>query len=168
MMKRTGRVYSFPDGEQFPIREADIGTRIVVTARDVNKGEPGNPHGCPIACSAKRNGASHAAISATVAYIVTRIRKKVFAIRYLVPMHTRRAIIRFDRTGKLPQEGFEFAAVTESHSYEAKVKQNHKHYDTYIRGVGEKEYNRKRRANTGKRYKRITIRHLSGHISKEA
>ena len=155
---RVRRRYRFPNGHEYPVLESREGIYIRVLATDLRKAKKKDPGGCAIAVAARRAcGSPDAFIAGTVAYIVMPIDGVKVAVRFSVPVSTREAIKKFDRTGKMPAEGFRLKPLEKSRRAVNKKKANDR------RPAGQRRW-KPSAARKARRDSLRTYRYMTGHV----
>jgi hypothetical protein len=100
----------FWKGQQ--IVEADFDIYLYANREDASKATPKDPEQCVLAQAAKRLFDSRAvAVFRTVAYMDLALEEGRQLYRFEVPRKTRDALIKYDRTGEFPPNGFLFRAI---------------------------------------------------------
>jgi hypothetical protein len=99
---------------------------LMPNKEDIRKATPRNPRACALHNAACRMfEIPNCAIGGRWAYIPQKDeRGKWYIARMQAPMSTRRAIKKFDTTGKMPEGGFEFVPIAPSHTYKSKKAYN--------------------------------------------
>lgn len=95
---------------------------IDVMPEDVDHALAFDPRNCAIAEACRRSGAIEAVIGASVAYVVRELDGRKVAVKYKVNLATRKAIDRFDVTGKMPARGFLLSKPRLSDTYKPGTK----------------------------------------------
>ena len=109
----------------WPIKE-NIKHEIVLmpNAKDIKTAKKGEPMACALHNAACRVfDIPNCAIGGRWAYIPQRDAKgKMYIARMQATQETQQAIKVFDRTGKMPEGGFRFIPIAETHKFAAKRK----------------------------------------------
>jgi hypothetical protein len=109
--------------EEWKVKE-NIKHSIILTPNkeDIRKAKRRDPQACALHNAACRMfGIPNCAIGGRWAYIPQKDEKgKFYIARMQAPVKTRAAIRKFDETGKMPEGGFVFAPIAESHTYKRK------------------------------------------------
>lgn len=157
MLKKTNRVYQFPGGKEYPIRESNASTLVKVNKGDLKGAIRRSPYDCAIAKAFKRAfNSPNVMISGTVAYVVTKVRGQEVALKFSVDEHTREAVKEFDEKGTMADDGYRLAPMYPSQSMAAqRIKNRNK--KAKARGWGHKS----RKCET---HRKTTWRHLTGHV----
>lgn len=114
-------IWRAPDGNDYPMRDLDHGASILLSLinRDVDKAlrcnGKRNPNACALSQGWMRTAdVPVAQVGIDKAYLPIRENGKIVVLRCKVPQATREAINRFDKTGRIPAEGFWFVGIPPS------------------------------------------------------
>lgn len=111
-----------PDGREYPIVDAAPGTIILIqpTKADVACAVKRDPRNCALAQAWKRQAdVPVAQVGIDKCYLPMRKGGEIIALRCKTTAATRRAIDRFDRTGKFPNEGIVLRGIPASEGMES-------------------------------------------------
>jgi len=116
--------------KNIPIRE-NIDHEIVIMPlpQDIKRGKASDPRGCALHNAACRvYGDEHCAIGPIYSFIPQRDGNgRLYIARVAADRRTRKAIIKFDKTGVMPVAGFRFTPVPKGHTYDEKRKANRRY-----------------------------------------
>ncbi len=92
----------------YEIVDASRAKRLKVSVRDIEEGDPRDPHNCAVVCAARRDGADEAWILRTMAILIYHRDKR--AVRYSLNHYDRKLIREYDQTGRFEPQSFRLAA----------------------------------------------------------
>lgn len=111
---------------------------LMPTPEDIKGGKISDPKGCALHNAACRMyDIPNCAIGPRISFIPQRDHKgELYIARVAASGATRRAIIKFDRSGKMPLGGFRFLPLAKADTYAGKEMQNAKYLARIAKGGG--------------------------------
>lgn len=130
IVRDEGTSYWCIEGERYPIVDAAYGSRILihVTAADIACAIPLDENKCALAQAWMRQTDTPVAmIGVDKAYLLTRVKGRMVALRCQVPAETTAAIQHFDETGEMPDDGFWLEGIRPSETINSQRMQQKRH-----------------------------------------